>query len=162
MLECMIFEILAVVSLKMGVFWVVMLCHSVCQFQTFWRIVVASSAIIVVLTECQQRHTQYCIFMSQKKLIFGLEAVPIRPKLFTAQGCLCCSQENMTWPSVLSICYFVVLSQLGVSHYTGKRIHNTRKMMCLFNVSAPQIRYFCCAPVRICNSSDALHWVSSV
>jgi len=86
MLECMRFEVLAVVSLKLGVFWVVMLCHSVCQFQAFWRIVATSSAITVILTECQERHTQYCIVISQKKLIFNLEAVPIRPELFAAQG----------------------------------------------------------------------------
>jgi len=73
------FEVLAVVSLKMGVFWVVMLCHSVCQFQTFWRIVAASCAITVILPE-------YCIVISQNKLIFILEGVHIRPELFAAQG----------------------------------------------------------------------------
>ena len=121
----------------------------------------ASSAIIVILTECQDCHTQYYIVISQKKLIFDLEGVPVRPELFTAQGWLC-PQENMMRPSVLSICYFVVLSQLGVSHYLENRIHNTRKNYLFLNVSAPQVRYFCCAPVRICSGSDALHWVSFV
>jgi len=122
---------------------------------------VASSAITVILTECKECHAQYYIVITQKKLIFNLEAFPIRPELFAAQGWLY-PQENMMRPSVLSICYFVVLSQLGVSHGLENRIHNTRKIYLFFNVSAPQIRYFCCAPVRICNSSDALHWVSSV
>jgi len=82
------FEVLAFVSLKVGVFWVLTPCCSVCQFQTFWRIVVASSAITVVLTECQEWHTQYCIGVSQKNLIFNLEAVPLRTELFATQGWL--------------------------------------------------------------------------
>lgn len=34
------------------------------------------------------------------------------------------------------------------------------KLFCI--VSAPQVGYFSCTSVRICNSSDALHWFSSL